>query len=337
MKQLSLIAVGGTIASLSDAAGPMPRLSADELVASAGVAGAGAGATGPDDVSIRAETFKNLPSSAVTFADVVLLAARVREHVAAGADGVVVTHGTDTLEEVAFALDLLLDTSAPVVVTGAMRHPELLSADGPANVASALRVAAADTARDLGVLVVMNEVVHAARFVQKTHTSSLAAYRSRSAGPLGSVSEGVVAIPLRVSRLPTLDVPSDREPIDVVSVTTGLDDRGRWLDLVGGDHVAGAVIEGLGGGHVPPWLAEPLGEIARRKPVVIASRTGSGPNLTQTYDMPGSEIDLGRRGLIDSGWLDGPKARVLLTLLLTAGQSLDETRASFAGVLAAGR
>jgi L-asparaginase len=218
-----------------------------------------------------------------------------------------------------------------------MRHPELLSADGPANVASALRVAAADDARDLGVLVVMNEVVHAARFVQKTHTSSLAAYQSRSAGPLGSVSEGVVTIPLRVTRLPAFDLSTETAPNDVVLVTTALDDRGRWLDLIGDDQVAGAVIEGLGGGHVPPWLAEALGEIARRKPVAIASRTGSGANLTQTYDMPGSEIDLGRRGLIDSGWLDGLKARVLLTLLLSAGQSLEEVRASFARVIAAGR
>jgi L-asparaginase len=334
MKKLSLIAVGGTIASLSDGLGPMPTMTADDLVTSA--EGAGAGSTGPDGVSIRTETFKNLPSSAVTFADVALLAVRIRDHVAAGADGVVVTHGTDTLEEVAFALDLLMDTPVPVVVTGAMRHPELLSPDGPANVASALSVAASEGARDLGVLVVMNELVHAARFVQKTHTSSLVAYRSRSAGPLGSISEGVVAIPLRITRLPTLVVPPDLEPSEVVLVTTALDDHGLWLDLIGGDQVAGAVIEGLGGGHVPPWLAETLGVIAHRKPVVIASRTGSGPNLRQTYDMPGSEIDLGRRGLIDSGWLDGPKARVLLTLLLSGGRSPAEARASFASVVAAG-
>ena len=335
MKQLSLIAVGGTIASLSDGSGPMPRLTAAELVSSA--APTGAGSAGADDVSIRTETYKNLPSSAVTFADIVLLAARVRDHVAEGADGVVVTHGTDTLEEVAFGLDLLTDTSAPVVVTGAMRHPALLSPDGPANVAAALRVAAAPAARDLGVLVVMNEVVHAARFVQKVHTSNLAAYQSRSVGPLGSVSEGVVTIPLRVDRLPTLTAPADPESAQVALVTTGLDDRGAWLDLIDSERVQGGVVEGLGGGHVPPWLAETLGEIANRKPVVIASRTGAGANLTQTYDMAGSEVDLARRGLINSGWLDGPKARVLLTLLLASGQSLPDVRASFAAVLAQGR
>lgn len=335
MKPLVLIlTLGGTIAMTQDDAnadtadtthpepGVKPRLTGEMLVAAVPQLAEAA--------RIEVCSFRQVPGVYLRFDDIEAVADAILEAVLDGASGVVVVQGTDTIEETAFALDRLLDLDAPVVVTGAMRNPMALSADGPANLMSAVQVAASDAARGLGCVVVMNDEVHAARFVRKTHTSNPAAFTSPNAGPLGWIVEGRVRIVTRVLPTPcvervtvasiTLGESPSQSDAQVVLLTTGLGDDGTAVDLVR-EGIDGMVIDATGGGHVSIATADALERAARRIPVILASRSLAGETLSKTYGFVGSEIDLQRRGLIRAGWLDGVKARVLLTLLLRRGHT----------------
>ncbi|MFD5325857.1 asparaginase [Streptomyces sp. NPDC127092] len=306
MARVTVFTLGGTISARG---GDASRMSGAEVLAELGVAPAGV------DVELR--DFRRVPSSTLSFEDVAALADEVGKTVAEGS-GVVVVQGTDTLEETAFLLDLLCTTEEPVVVTGAMRRPDLPGADGPANLAAALAVAADPGCRGLGVLVVLADEIHAARFAHKAHTTSVATFTSPGAGPLGSVVEGVPRILLRPA-VPARVCPLRLDPdVRVALLTLSLGDRGELLDAVADRH-GGLVVAAFGAGHVPAWFVEPLAALAERMPVVLASRTGAGATLSDTYRSPGSEYDLLHRGLIPAGPLAPAKARLLLHALLSSG------------------
>lgn len=315
-----ILTLGGTIAMTREAhgseaaAGVKPSLTGEMLVEAVPQLAEAA--------TIEVRSLRQLPGVHLRFADLEAVADAVGHAVHGGAAGVVVVQGTDTIEETAFALDRLLDIDAPVVVTGAMRNPTALGAEGPANLMAAVQVAASEAVRGLGCVVVMNDEVHAARFVRKSHTSSLAAFASPNAGPLGWIVEGRVRIVTRVARVSTCAAMKDGTAAacegKVVLLTAGLSDDGLAVDLLR-DSFDGMVIEAAGGGHVSPGMAEALGRAAQRIPVILASRAPAGETLSATYGFTGGEIDLQRRGLIRAGWLDGIKARVLLSLLLRCG------------------
>ena len=250
-----------------------------------------------------------------------------------GARGVVVTQGTDTLEETAFLADSVWPHEAPFVLTGAMRNPTLPGADGPANLLAAIRVAASGAARGRGALVVFSDEIHAARFVRKAHSTSTAAFASPDAGPVGHVVEQV---PRFLTGMPrrALVAGVTRDAAAAVRVglyTMTLDDDGLPLERFARTH-HGLVVAGFGAGHVPAWLAAPLGELASAMPVVLTSRTGAGPVLEATYGAPGSERDLRARGLVSGGFAHPYQARVLLRLLIARGAGRDAIAAAFAGL-----
>ncbi len=320
-----VISLGGTIASTSVDAheGVVPQLGARELIAAVPAL--------HDVADIEALAFRQVPSGDLTLADVVAVARRIDEAVAQGVDGVVVTQGTDTIEESAFALDLLGAHAVPVVVTGAMRNPTLVSPDGPANLLSAVRVAASPDARGLGCLVVFNDEIHAARFVRKTHSSSLATFQSPGAGPLGRVSEENVRVVLRCRALASVGLDlGDVAPVALVSCALG--DDGRLVRALGDLGYRGAVIDGFGAGHVPSTMVDALERLHRDMPVVLCSRTGSGEVLAHTYGFVGSESDLLARGLVSGGELDGRKARVALSLALASVPERERALELFARV-----
>lgn len=323
LPEVAVLALGGTIAmSPQPSGGVAPRLGADELVAAI--------QSWTSGVRVRAETVVNVPSASLAFADVAEVASRARDAVTKGCAGVVVTQGTDTIEETAFLLDLLLDLDAPVVVTGAMRAPDQPGADGPANLLAAVQVAASPEARGCGVLVVFNDEIHTARLVAKRHTHRPSAFVSPLAGPIGWIAEGRVRIALKPARpAPTFPWPGVLP--EVVLVASGLGDEGRLIRALAADPPAGVVLAAMGAGHMPQGLVPALAELSAKVPVVLASRTGAGQTLRATYGFPGSEIDLIGRGLIPSGALDAPKARLLLALAL--GNGLDRT--AIAGAFAA--
>ncbi|MCL8208317.1 MAG: asparaginase [Actinomycetia bacterium] len=323
--RIRVLSLGGTIASARRrAGGVLPSLDADSLVRQAAP---------PSSWTVRTQALRRVRSADVGPADLADIVRAVEAGLGEGDDGFVVTLGTDTLEEVAFALDLMLRQEAPVVVTGAMRDPTRPGADGPANLAAALRVAATPAARGLGTLVVMNDEVHAARFVRKAHTTRPDAFTSAPLGPLGWISEGEVSIRLRpVGELPHLPSLPKSPPPRVAVVTAALFEDGDDVRTLPERGYAALVVQALGGGHVPSPMADALGDVAARIPVVLSSRTGAGPVLTRTYGAPGAEIDLLRRGLIPARWLGASKARILLLLLLAAGADLAAIRRTFASL-----
>ncbi|MGP3937782.1 asparaginase [Nonomuraea sp. KM88] len=312
-RRIRVLALGGTIAMATTGArgGVVPVLDADALVAA--VPGL------PTLGHIEAESFARVPGAHLGLADLVRLSRRIADAIKDGVDGVVVTQGTDTIEESAMALDLLLDVDHPVVVTGAMRDPAQPGADGPANLRNAVLIAASDKARGLGVLVTMNDEIHAARFVRKAHTSRPSAFTSASAGVVGWTAEERVRIPLRPTRRVHVDLSDAREPAAVAAVTATLGDDGRLVRLLPDLGYEGVVVSGFGVGHVPARMVDDLTAVAREVPVVLASRAGAGETFSGTYGFPGSERDLLANGVIPAGALTPPQARVLLSLALSAG------------------
>jgi len=316
MKTLvDVISLGGTIAmkGKSVTSGVVPTLTADDLVEAVPQLS--------EVATIRTHSPCNVPSAHLTFEDIDAVAAEIKRLVADGSAGVVITQGTDTIEETAYTLDLLLDLEVPVVVTGAMRNPTRPGSDGPANLLSAVQVACHSGARSLGTLVVFNDEIHAARFVRKTHTSSPATFRSDPVGPIGWIAEDQVRIMLKPDRHPVIEPISLDKPTRVAIIKLGLGDDGTLIDAAVSADFNGLVIEGLGGGHTSISAADALERACKKMPVVLASRTGTGEVLTSTYGFTGSEIDLLARGLIPAGRLDGCRARVLLTMLLYSQNS----------------
>lgn len=317
--RLLVLSLGGTITMVKDQSGGIsPKLGAAELVASVPALG--------EVAEIEARSPFRLPSPSITIGNLIEVARLINEGFGEGYDGAVVIQGTDTIEESAYFLDLLVGGEKPVVVTGAMRGAEAPGADGPANLLSAVRLAASLEARGLGVLVVLNYDIHAARFVQKSHTALPSAFGSPIAGPIGVIAEGRPYLFTRVVRNPTFTVPvgssSVSSPVSVPPVAllkVGMGFDGRLLKVVPDLGYAGLVVEAMGAGHVPADTASIFGEVAQRIPVVLASRAMTGPVFTETYGYPGGEIDLIARGLIPSGYLSGLKARLLLTLSLMCG------------------
>ena len=195
-RRVIIFSLGGTIASLpteDTSGGVVPSIEASDLVRSV---------PGLESLArVESRTLRQMSSANISFADLVEVADAIHGAFASGVDGVVVTQGTDNIEETSFAIDLLVRDERPVVITGAMRNPSLVGADGPANIRAAVAVAASPRARGMGTLVVMNDEVHAARFVRKMHLSSLSAFNSPQTGPLGVVVEGRVHVYTRVEPL----------------------------------------------------------------------------------------------------------------------------------------
>jgi L-asparaginase len=329
--RIHILALGGTIATRPDPSGVMQMgAGADDLVKAVPLLGTLA--------DIEAETVSRVGSHSLSFDQIHALAAKIS---ASKADGVIVTQGTDTLEETAFLLDLLLERDVPVIVTAAMRNPSLTSADGPGNLLAAVRVACdawvRAHARSLGVIAVMLDEVYAAADVLKVHPTRLNAFASPQTGPLAALVEDRV-VPLG---LPVRDaIEATRRMLGTVGGTAqpvallwmGLDEPGRLIDAMLGaaDHLGyrGAVVGAMGGGHIPERLADVATRLASAMPTVVSPRAGGGPMLRQTYGGPTSEIGLRKAGLIWGGRLHPLKARVLLETCLRAGLP----RAAIAGL-----
>jgi L-asparaginase len=319
--RVAIFFTGGTISMRVDpkTGGPVPALSGEQILARI---------EGLDQLAeFEVINFALLPGPHMTPPRMLELARRVAEKLSdETVTGIVVTHGTDTLEETAYLLDLVLQSEKPVVFVGSMRNSSELSWDGPGNLRSAARVAIDPSARGLGVLVVMNDRVIAAAEATKTHTEDVDTFQGRNFGPLGMVDKDRVILARRPLKREHIAANHLEERVEIIKLSAGSD--GRLIRLTIEDGARALVIEGLGRGNVPiTALANVERAIQAGIPVVITSRCPRG-RVLDTYAYDGAGRPLKRMGAILSGMIPSHKARIKLMLLLGAGSDLERIRAS---------
>lgn len=305
--------LGGTISMTpSDAAGGVvPTLDAAQLARSV---------PGLSEVAaVRTASIRQLPSASLCYDDLMEALDWAEQQIAQGARGVVLTQGTDTLEETAFLLDLFWTLPAPLVITGAMRAPQAAGADGPANLLAAVRTALHPESAGRGVLVVMNETVHCARWVSKGDALAVQAFVSLDGGAAARLVEGRPTYFHAAGARPAPLARPVRAWPKVALVTAVLGDDGELAEMAVRGGYEGVVIAAQGAGHVSFAFAERVSALAQQVPVIVASRAAGGSTASSTYGYVGAEIDLVKRGARMSGWLSGLKSRLLLAALIASG------------------
>ena len=324
-----MVFTGGTISMKLDPSvgAAVPALGAADILAQV---------PGLDGIAeIEAEDFSRLPGPHVTPEQMWRLARRAAAWLdRPDVDGLVITHGTDTIEETAFLLDLLLLADKPVVLVGAMRTVSDPGWDGPANLLSAVRVAASPDARGLGVMVVMDDHVLPAREVRKVHTESSSSFATPEFGPLGQVDGGVVRFHrrpfrkliwhgagegggLRVGKLETR--------IDLVQVYTGMDDRSIRSLLDG--NTLGIAVVAYGRGNVPPVIVPSLQDAVNRGVLVTVSSRCVAGRVSPRYGYEGGGMHLKKIGAVLAGDLSGAKARLLQMVAFGGTKSAADAKA----------
>ena len=323
MSRIAVVFTGGTISMAVDpvAGGNVPTLDGAAILART---------PGIDAIAdLLPVDLGRTPASHFTLPRLLELGARLRELAAdPSVDGVVVVQGTDSMEETAFCWDLVHDGPEPIVVTGAMRSSSEAGYDGPANLLDAVRCAATPALRGQGVLVAMAGRIHAADDVTKAHTTSIDAFESPNSGPLGVVDHDRVIVTRARAGRRTIATDAAAEPVDLLTVTVGMD--GGLLDAAVDLGARGIVVAATGGGNTTAALLA-AGEraMARGIPVVLATRVMAGRAGTG-YAFPGGGATWVRAGALLAGSLNGPKARVALSLGVGAGLDRD----ALAGFLA---
>jgi L-asparaginase len=313
---VALVTTGGTIAMRERAKGQgaIPTLTPQDFLSQL-----------PESFpKVIVEEHCNLPSSHFTLQTLQSLRERVqnllnREEV----EGVVITHGTDTMEETAYFLDITVPSEKPIVLTGAMRTAEEAGYDGIANLLAALKTASSPQARGRGTMVVMNDEIHAARYVTKSHTLSTATFVSPGWGPMGRIEGERITFAWDLNRkvIPFREL---EEKVYLIKLGVGMEDHFLRFALEKG--AKGVVIEGMGAGRVPPWWMPTIREaIGKGVTVVIASRCLAG-GIYDPYGYPGAYRDLSSAGVLFAHHLNGQKARIRLMVILGSGAEGDRVR-----------
>ncbi len=268
-----------------------------------------------ENLEIIEEDIFQLPSPHVTPAEMLLIQKRLMKAGEEGIyDGAVLTHGTDTLEETAYFLDLTTEAPFPIVLTGAMRTVDEIGSDGVRNLQNAIWTALSEDAFDKGVLVVMNEEIHTARYVTKTHTTNVATFRTPTFGPIGIVSKHEVRFFQKLVFTETYPVDKLTKKVTLLKAYAGMDST--LFDALADSSVDGVVIEALGAGNLPPQTLPGLKRLLEADiPIVIVSRAFNGI-AQDIYAYTGGGKHLKELGVLFAPGLSGPKARLKLLILL---------------------
>ncbi len=310
MSTVVVVSTGGTIAMRPDplTGKLVPAVSGAELVEML---------AWPDAPPLELDDFVQVPSFDMHGRLALSLAERVIEH--ARRDdlaGVVVAHGTDTMEESVYLIDRLLASDMPVVLTGAQRGADETDTDGPRNLRDAIRVASAPEARGRGALIAFAGEIHAAREVRKVHTTALRAFAAPGFGPIGTVDRERVVFQRRPERRQALPVPAELAPVDLIRLYAGSDARFVRAAVEGG--ARGVVLEGTGRGNANDQVVTAVRDaVGSGVTVAVCSRCTSG-RVEPVYGRGGGR-DLAEAGALFAGDLAGPKTRVLLQIALGAG------------------
>lgn len=322
MKKVVVLTTGGTIAMKYDPVtrGLLPAVSGDDLIEAVPAL--------QEVAAVEVVEFANVPSGHMTPQMMFELVQLVDKYAAqVEVDGIVVTHGTDTMEETAYLLSLATQTVKPVCITGAMRGASETGPDGPANILAAVMTAASDEAAGKGALLVFNDEIHAAAEVTKTHTTSCATFHSPGWGPLGHVYFDRVVFRRQPLNLEKICPPALAQEVYLLKTYAGMDEY--LFTCLADKPVNGLVVEALGCGNVPPAVKSGIEYVRSRGiPVVLASRVQTG-RVVPAYGYLGSARSMAASKIILAGELTGPKARLKLMLALGLTQAVDELQKYF--------
>lgn len=308
MKKILVLHTGGTISMHADQAGNV-RPDTDNPMNHIGVS--------LDNIEVTAIDFFNIPSPYITPKHMLQLYQEIKQK-AADFDGVVITHGTDTLEETAYFLDTMEIPNIPIVITGAMRSSNELGSDGVYNYLSALRVASHDDAIGKGVLVVMNDEIHAAKYVTKTHTTNVSTFQTPIHGPLGIIMKHDIVFFKMADTRVRFDLTDISGTVPIVKAYAGMGGDGI-ISFLNPDNVCGVVIEALGAGNVPPRAAQEIVHLIEQDvPVVLVSRCFNGI-AEPVYAYEGGGVQLAQAGVMFVKELNAQKSRLKLLIALNAG------------------
>ena len=322
MKKIAIIFNGGTISMKIDEKikAAVPSLSADEIMSM--IPGV------EEYAEIEAYTFSSMPSPHMTLETMLKLSKFTTELVEReDIDGVVITHGTDTLEETAYLLDLTVKTKKPVVVTGAMRSGSELGYDGPFNLATSICTAISDEAVGRGVLVCFNGELNSASEVTKANSMALNAFRTPNFGPIGIVDNDNVIFYRDANYSEKYDVSEIKKQVALIKCVVDMDSS--YIDYLIEKGCGGIVIEALGRGNVPPKMVDGIKKATELNiPVVVVSRCFEG-RVFESYGYEGGGKQLKDLGVIFGDTLPGQKARIKLILAINSGMNIHEIARAF--------
>ena len=281
-----------------------------------------------EGVEIHALDFFNLPSPHIKPKHMLALYQKIKEE-ADHYDGFVITHGTDTLEETAYFLDTMEVPHKPIVLTGAMRSSNELGSDGVYNYLSALRVASDDKAADKGVLVVMNDEIHAAKYVTKTHTTNVSTFQTPTHGPLGLIMKHEILYFKTAEPRVRFDLDRIQGLVPIIPVYAGMTEE--LLDLLPVDQLDGLIIQAFGAGNVPKETSQKLNALIQEGlPIALVSRCFNGI-AEPVYAYEGGGVCLQKAGVFFVKELNAQKARLKLLIAINAGLTGEELRAYMEG------
>ena len=281
-----------------------------------------------EGVEVHVLDFFNLPSPHIKPKHMLALYQKIKEE-ADHYDGFVITHGTDTLEETAYFLDTMEVPHKPIVLTGAMRSSNELGSDGVYNYLSALRVASDDKAADKGVLVVMNDEIHAAKYVTKTHTTSVSTFQTPTHGPLGLIMKHEILYFKTAEPRVRFDLDRIQGLVPIIPVYAGMTEE--LLDLLPIDQLDGLIIQAFGAGNVPKETSQKLNALIQEGlPIALVSRCFNGI-AEPVYAYEGGGVCLQKAGVFFVKELNAQKARLKLLIAINAGLTGDELRAYMEG------
>lgn len=322
MKKIAVVFNGGTISMKVDPRiqAAVPSLTGEEIMKMV---------TGIEKYAeVESFTFSNLPSPHMSPEDMINLSKYIKNILKRDdIDGVVVTHGTDSLEETAYLLDLTIKSNKPIIVTGAMRSSSELGYDGPANLSASICTAISDEAKGRGVLVCLNDELNCASEVTKANSMKLNAFQSPNFGPIGIVDNNEVIFYRDSIKKQHIETDNIETKVDLIKCVSGLDSRFINFCIEQGDK--GLVIEGMGRGNIPPKMVEGIKKaIEKGIPVVLVSRCFEG-RVLDTYGYPGGGKELRNLGVIFGDNLPGQKARIKLMLVLSMTNDIEKIRDAF--------
>ena len=281
-----------------------------------------------EGVEVHALDFFNLPSPHIKPKHMLALYQKIKEE-ADRYDGFVITHGTDTLEETAYFLDTMEVPHKPIVLTGAMRSSNELGSDGVYNYLSALRVASDDKAADKGVLVVMNDEIHAAKYVTKTHTTNVSTFQTPTHGPLGLIMKHEILYFNTAEPRVRCDLDKIQGLVPIIPVYAGMTEE--LLDLLPIDQLDGLIIQAFGAGNVPKETSQKLNALIQEGlPIALVSRCFNGI-AEPVYAYEGGGVCLQNAGVFFVKELNAQKARLKLLIAINAGLRGEELRAYMEG------